>query len=663
MGNSKRLIWPKRVRIWWCPECNVPLLSSRCYKCYSEGFELKLTEPGDARPAFQYDITKIEETIIKHFSNSKVYDKLIGHSKFILLNKTVYLDDMKEIIVDGNRVAQVYYDPTELRWKFRLNYPGAKILIEEDMVETLNVSRSDRGRLIFKASTRSFYKDQHVVLIDKRDNEPLASAYAIDEDTVKVSKWYSVERVHVTSGKSAGWDDVIKANEYVLYKEDARAKKFIHVMISKVDKPVVVSYSGGKDSLTSLYLTLGVYEEPILLFNNTGIELPETIEAVRKAAEKFNLKLVTADAKDAFWKVVEKLGPPGRDYRWCCKVTKLVPLARTIMKLWPSGILNIVGQRAYESFDRAKSPRVWRNKYIPNVLSISPIQDWSQLLVWLYLYKNKLMNLINTLYFKGFDRIGCFMCPAGRLAEFEVVKEAHPEMWDRWIKTLESWRFKIGLGEEWVKYGLWRWITPSYPKLQIGKRGKVKLPEWKTIYSRWIKPYIKSKSLDKNTLTIKLSEKLDVKAVINQISTLGFKTVEANRYKLKGIKNGVELNLHYDGIIAIKGLKEDKLIEEVIDVLKLYYRALYCAKCRSCETWCPTKAIKVDDNITVDDDKCIGCRICIDVCPVSDVVVEMLIASQVLDDVRACKRRGKRKREDIVEAIVKMSSKVKGECV
>ena len=69
----------------------------------------------------------------------------------------------------------------------------------------------------------------------------------------------------------------------------------------------------------------------------------------------------------------------------------------------------------------------------------------------------KAEKLVNELYFRGFDRVGCYMCPSATLADLRRVEEWHPSLWSGWIKALEEWRVKNSLNENWIKYGLWRW--------------------------------------------------------------------------------------------------------------------------------------------------------------------------------------------------------------
>jgi len=635
--------WPVTSKTYWCPECNIPLLSSYCYKCGGEGYELKLREPGDVRLAFRYDLNQI----LKSLSVEKQHSLLNELSrKIILLNKTTHIDDAKEVIVDGNIFGIMLYNPFERKWEFRPSYYGALHLLEKNAVETCIVKdKIKTNQLLYKKV--GLVKEKYVILVNN-NGEPKGLGKTMSNGKIRVIKVYKQKFYFETSRNTATIQDVIKGNEERLRHMENEATKFLLKMHSKISKRPIVSFSGGKDSLVSLHLTLQSLGECPLLFNNTGIELPETIETVYETADKYCLNVEEANAGNAFWKSVKFYGPPARDYRWCCKVAKLVPLARKILKKYPTGILNIVGQRAYESLDRAKSPRIWRNKWIPTVISISPIQYWNQLAIWLYIYKYKLK--VNPLYYVGFDRIGCFMCPAGRLAEFEVVESSHPELWNRWEAFLYKWAERINAPKEWVNLGLWRWLGPATPKKILAKNAREYVEKWKEHYKAWLDMTVASVSINEKESRIVFSRNIDLNKVRKTCYVLG-REIEEKEDTLT-VFNG-NRNIIYaftrKGILTVKA--KENLLEETLDAVKVIYRSLYCTKCLSCETLCPTSSIRVDiDNgVIINPATCITCRACLDICPIADVLVEKIVISLILGKYDAWRRKSRRKREKVAK--------------
>ncbi|MFW5638376.1 MAG: phosphoadenosine phosphosulfate reductase family protein, partial [Methanoculleus sp.] len=116
--------------------------------------------------------------------------------------------------------------------------------------------------------------------------------------------------------------------------------------------------------------------------------------------------------------------------------------------------LSFIGQRKYESVRRMQSRRVWRNPRIPQQLSAAPIQQWTAMHVWLYIFREKAPY--NTLYERGLDRIGCYLCPSSDLATLDVIRSTFPELWSTWLEKLIWWQERQGLPPDWIERGLWR---------------------------------------------------------------------------------------------------------------------------------------------------------------------------------------------------------------
>ncbi len=644
------MAWPVRTKIYWDLEYDVPLLMQSQSGGSSTSFMLKLTDPGDARPATQTDHARLREALNYEFGSDKVYSKLFA-DKFILLNKVPHWDLMWEVVSSGNVLGQLYYDPFKYRWRFRLNYTGAVLALREGLVDHITAS----GLVVEKGVLKSCYSSssRQVVIVGK--NERPRGIAENDNGKLVVTKLFRafIEPVE-TSWRSSSLHDVLNLNDYALYYFESRAKAFIYSMHSKTGREVIVSYSGGKDSLVSLHLAMSVVGELKILFNDTGLELPETIANVEHVSEKYGLTKVLASAGNRFWRDVELFGPPGRDYRWCCKVLKLIPLAKVSRQEWPSGALNIVGQRAFESLERARSHRVWRNKWIPHLLSISPIQEWSQLHVWLYIHRYRLPY--NKLYDEGFERLGCYLCPASTLAEFKEVGAVCPELWLKWVNILEVWRRKLGQPKEWADLGLWRWLTPAFAKRRLELKTPSYSSNWRMEHANRLTEGAARLSpikIDRgdDSLTAYFNDEL-----LNDECLLTFtsnaKMLKASVYRdIEGLV--VETNrakVVISGRVIKASFKERSGVEDLADVLKNIYRVRGCVKCGSCVIWCPEKAVKLTSNGPLPRVPCSSCRICIENCPISEMLVERVVMPLILDDITAWRRRTRFKREDLLKS-------------
>ena len=96
-----------------------------------------------------------------------------------------------------------------------------------------------------------------------------------------------------------------------MWKKIKMAERVLNSLFKATDN-VAVAFSGGKDSLVALHLALQIKPDIPVLFVNTGIEFPESLEYTRQLEEKWNLNFHEANAKVNFWKLSEEKGLP------CC---------------------------------------------------------------------------------------------------------------------------------------------------------------------------------------------------------------------------------------------------------------------------------------------------------------------------------------------------------
>ncbi|ABU81899.1 phosphoadenosine phosphosulfate reductase family protein [Ignicoccus hospitalis] len=630
--------WNVKTGIVWDVEKNVPTFKEDCWDC--ETVELPTTLPGDARFAFEHDIGLLKEALEREFGDSDFLWKVLGGKGVVLVNKGAGLDDFRELFSRGAIVGKLYWEPIERTWRFRPSYAGASVLVELGVAKTVEVEEHpSEGSSIFYEGC----KDGEQVILVNREKVPVGVGVC-RKGRVRVITSFpkSVVGKEPFPAKPLPTtiEDTIKFNERRLRRLTSQSKRFIYSMVSKVEKPLTVSFSGGKDSLVALHLTLE-FGKPIVVFNNTGIEMPETVETVRRVVEAFDLELAVADAGNSFWEAMKRNSPPARDLRWCCKVTKLVPMAKLVKERWPSGTLNVVGQRAFESIERSKSPRVWRNKWFPQVLNIAPIHYWTQLDVWMYIFQKGLKDLVNPLYFKGFERIGCFMCPASLLAEFEFTKRVHEDLWNKWEKEVERWRRIMGLPLEWREYGLWRWLSPSSKKKSFMNKLGISY-SWEEEYnSRLFPRIIRSENGDEKAI-IEYSSNIE-KALEDQWSILG-KRVERNNVKTQ---NGHEITFSKNKVEVVG----KNPLEEALVVDALIHRWYQCMKCKSCELWCPTGAIKVEERPKVDPERCVSCRLCVLECPIYEPVTDRVSASVILGRPDGWRRKTKKARKEVIKEL------------
>jgi phosphoadenosine phosphosulfate reductase len=116
-----------KIHLRWCDKCNLPVLEQNvCGICAGRTREVKITPPGDARPAFDSDIERIQSLIDSQFGRG-AGSLVIPEGRIVLLNKAPDIDRMDEVILDGEVVGAVRFSLLSGD-KFLLRPPSATML-------------------------------------------------------------------------------------------------------------------------------------------------------------------------------------------------------------------------------------------------------------------------------------------------------------------------------------------------------------------------------------------------------------------------------------------------------------------------------------------------------------------------------------------------------
>jgi len=196
-----------------------------------------------------------------------------------------------------------------------------------------------------------------------------------------------------------------------------------------------VAWSGGRCSTAVLHMALQVDPNIKVLFNDTGVEFPETYQFIKELTKDWNINLTTLKPKTTFWKVVKEYGFPmlrgqykntsrSKDGRpMCCQFLKEEPLIRARIKC------TITGIRACESrmrtFAIAQQGQYYKAKTL-NRWQFHPIAFWSTKELLDYIAANKIPS--NKIYTMGHDRCGCWPC-TGYIGWREHLAKSHPKMY------------------------------------------------------------------------------------------------------------------------------------------------------------------------------------------------------------------------------------------
>jgi phosphoadenosine phosphosulfate reductase len=609
---------PGKIEIFWCEACNLPLLSGVCSTCNGSGTRIELSPPGDVRMASEGGAKLLSSLFGRYFGcHDAVKDRII------LFNKIAGIDRRDQVILDGHHIATIWFDIISHDYRLDLEVAGAVLLSAAAERNLIVVNEA-----FLKGHIKGKWIPQGMIL----DRKGMAD---LDDPVIlQIGKFYGVGVVRkradgsssirvkdVTSHtiklneKKPGIKQLIEANRDHLDALEREAEKEISRTLSRSRLPVNVSFSGGKDSLAVLSLLKKMKGRPEVLFINTGLEFPQTVDYVRDLCKKHHLRLSELNASADFYDEAALFGPPAKDYRWCCKTHKLGPLAAFIEKNYPKGCITIEGRRIYESFNRSRIGEVERNPYVPNQTTLNPIRNWRAIEVMLYILRNGLQP--NPLYEQDYERIGCWMCPAALQSEFEQTRRSNPDLCKRWTAILDEWAGKNGMDPRYVEYGLWRWksLPPKMEEIaglhHIDLKGKQAMPEETSIaIARGRSPCGLKHSIE---ASLRVPQRHGFDLVAACLSTVGpVKYKESLGVCLIKTQDG-RCTVFSGGNMMIIASEEkaDGLLEKAVEAI---IRVQNCTRCGICMKRCEAGAIKIDETINVDPEICTSCGRCVEGC-------------------------------------------------
>lgn len=619
--------------IGWCRSCNLPLLGKTCDRCGSSASAVALTPPGDARPAFEGDLELLRATVARQFGPQAV-KQLFPQDKLVVLNRVPALDKADEVILDGSVIGLFRFDPRRLTLEFLLKLEGARrialasgknwVRVDEGAVEPIIDGSSVLAPGVTDVDP-AIEAGEEVHVLDPRGQviavgrSRMSARQIVAERhgmAVKVRQSGRPREAQILPGGQT-WDEAVDANRSMLHSYEARAKRFIEkVLQGHQDEPRAVAFSGGKDSLATLLLVRDVVEDLEVLFVDTGLEFPETIEHTKRILEELGLRLVIESAGDAFWQGFEHFGPPGRDYRWCCKTCKLGPTAKLIRERFPGGCITFLGQRKYESDQRHRQPRVWENPWVPGQIGVSPIRDWTAMHVWLFILSRGVE--FNPLYKKGLERIGCWLCPASELWEFNFVEQQHPGLWKRWREALRRWANEAGYPDAWLEHGFWRWQELPQGQLKLAEELDLKLepvPRHVETMSYKLAAGFSPCEDGRTSIEGSFNCSLDLGRVANMLTTMGEVKLSQKLGVAKVNVRDADVSVYRTGRFRVISRDEEEATHNVDRLVKAVIRAERCVGCGVCVSRCSQGAISLVDGRARIGETCTGCGTCYEYCP------------------------------------------------
>lgn len=417
----------------------------------------------------------------------------------------------------------------------------------------------------------------------------------------------------------------IESNKFRLNMITDESCNYIRKIASQFDESeMFVSFSGGKDSTVTSSLVMKALEtESILhIYGDTTLEYPTSSKYIKEFRKEHpKTPVITAKNREQdFNDLCNVVGPPSRVLRWCCTVFKTGAITKRIESTFKDKkrILSFQGIRRSESSSRSKYDRDSVQSKIGKQISSSPIIDWLDFDIWLYILSNHIS--FNGAYRQGFTRVGCWCCPNNGPWSELLSSIYMPDMYENWHRQLYEFAIKTGKEdpEKYVDDGSWK-----------ARQGGNGLEYSKNAVISW-KPCALEENAYNYDLLKPISE--DLYTLFKPFGVLNFDMGNKRLnevYVLERSNNSPLLKL--TGRIGSKNLrvtvlnktgafKYEKNAKSLIDSQITKYQT--CIGCAYCQSVCKFNALKVvntepgnvsNESIryTIDSNLCVGCLECV----------------------------------------------------
>ena len=242
-----------------------------------------------------------------------------------------------------------------------------------------------------------------------------------------------------------------------------RLKAASDMSLRLFEKPLVITYSGGKDSDVLLHLARASGIPFEVLHSLTTADAPETVRHVYDTFYRLECNGIKCDvdkhvqpdgSRMTMWKLIQKkLMPPTRLMRYCCAVLKEgggknrfiatgVRWAESTARKRRGGLEVLTSKpqsKLILSNDNDEDRRLFETCQLKGKRVVNPIIDWKNDDVLDYAAIEKIS--MNPLYCEGFYRVGCVGCPmaskkarAMEFARYPRIKAAYIRAFDRMME-------------------------------------------------------------------------------------------------------------------------------------------------------------------------------------------------------------------------------------
>jgi len=392
----------------------------------------------------------------------------------------------------------------------------------------------------------------------------------------------------------------------------------------------LVSFSGGKDStVVSDLVRRALHPEvPLHIFSDTTLEDPNTYAYMSRFCQEHPLiEFWETRSPQDFFALVERIGPPSRVIRWCCTIFKTGPINDLMQSFGDQPVLTFYGIRRGESQRRGRYDRTEAQLESGRVLVIdpegnravtlgakigqqvtaSPILNWSEFDVWLYILLHGLD--FNDAYRWGFSRVGCWVCPMNSDWSDFLTRLYYPEKVARWREQLVNFARRIGKPD---------------PEAYVDEKGWVRRFGGAGLENRFRGLESRPCGEAENALRITLTRSIVWDALLEYLKPLGKADSARSRPALGEVYLESRRPREWQALVVqgfegettlrvtVIGARDVERVLAYVRFQAIKYQT--CLRCSACAAVCPQNAITVKtepDIYEVDETRCVGCLECV----------------------------------------------------
>ena len=227
-----------------------------------------------------------------------------------------------------------------------------------------------------------------------------------------------------------------------------RIKMASEMSLHHYGRPLICTYSGGKDSdvMLEIFKRSGI---PFEVHNShTTADAPQTVRHIRKVFRELELHGIRCEIEKprykgkliSMWSLIpEKLIPPTRIVRYCCSTLKETGCANRYIATgvrWDESTSRL----KREEFEKLGRTQKEKEKFTKIMLMedndarrrmselcmqqkkmiVNPIIDWTHSDIWGYINSEKIETC--ELYQCGYDRVGCIGCVMAGKYNYKILE-------------------------------------------------------------------------------------------------------------------------------------------------------------------------------------------------------------------------------------------------